>query len=404
MTIAMMASTMRAKAAAAIATIALVFVVPLTYADSALAFTTNARARFRIPDSRSTQILPSLYQSKSQVHPITRCRSRPHLPRDQTKQSNGIRSFTRLHLYRKFQDYGWDKLLPDNNTELDTVPEELKYNTSPAKGAPPGTNIAATIRSISQFPHLSADKKGIEVLRLARSAFLETQSPTSEALITPMTVHVLNFVLFPSPHIHDANDNENSEYLGIPIFGADIVSLPGNKHLVALDFQPVLPLEDDDDGDDRKEKTSLFPKQYAHLESKLQKIHSKYQKSDSDSTPPLPWGGDIPTQAKRFFSPYALWTRLGDEKAMNTVDTVVWEAFQEYTDLYMELMTAVQDDVNTGKLGVNVKADDSNSVWQGQIDYLEYRRTNDPARPMLQRLYGNEWAESVIGEVLFPDL
>ena len=45
-----------------------------------------------------------------------------------------------------------------------------------------------------------------------------------------------------------------------------------------------------------------------------------------------------------------------------------------------------------------------NPVWDGQLEYLEYRRTNDPARPMLQRLYGNEWAESVIGDVLFPDL
>jgi len=302
--------------------------------------------------------------------------------------------------------------MSDNDAEIDTVPEELKSNASPVKGAPPGTNVVVNLRSISKFPCLAAttttadtkDDGNREVLRLARSAFLETQSPTSEALITPKTIHVLNFVLFPSPHIYEKNDSdgESCGYLGLPIFGADIVTLPGNKHLVALDFQPVLPLDNDDDG---KQKPSLFPRQYLQLEEKLQTIHSKYQKSSSDSTPLLPWGGDIPPQATRFFSPYALWTRLSDENAMDTVDTVVWQAFQEYTDLYLELMGAVQDDVDAGKLGLGAQTDDSdNPVLDGQIEYLEYRRTNDPARPMLQRLYGNEWSERVIGDVLFPDL
>jgi len=295
----------------------------------------------------------------------------------------------------------------DNDAEIDTVPEELKSNTSPAKGAPQGTNVVVNVRSISQFPCLAADTKNdagnSEVLRLARSAFLETQSATSEALINPMTIHVLNFVLFPSPHIRDGNhiDGENCDYLGLPIFGADIVSLPGNKHLVALDFQPVLPLDSDDGG---KGKSSLFPRQYLHLERKLQTIHSKYQKSGPDSTPLLPWGGDIPPLAQRFFSPYALWTRLGNDNAIKTVNTVVWDAFQEYTDLYLELISAVQDDVNLGKLVIGARIDSNNPVLNGQIEYLKYRRTNDPARPMLQRLYGNEWAERVIGGILFPDL
>jgi phycoerythrobilin:ferredoxin oxidoreductase len=92
---------------------------------------------------------------------------------------------------------------------------------------------------------------------------------------------------------------------------------------------------------------------------------------------------------------------------MDTVNTVVWEAFREYTDLYMELMSAVQCDVDSGILEFthpSTMTINNNPVWMGQLDYLEYRRTNDPARPMLQRLYGNEWSESVIGDVLFPDL
>eukprot|EP00578_Thalassiosira_sp_NH16_P010470 CAMPEP_0181110390 /NCGR_PEP_ID=MMETSP1071-20121207/18694_1 /TAXON_ID=35127 /ORGANISM="Thalassiosira sp., Strain NH16" /LENGTH=396 /DNA_ID=CAMNT_0023194169 /DNA_START=81 /DNA_END=1271 /DNA_ORIENTATION=+ len=389
-------------------TVALLSILAIAIAsvETCLAFG-NAHARSSIfaPRHFLDHSTPTLHNDDRHMPPFPR----------QAKIHGTNDSLIRLRLYRKFHDYGWKKLLSDSDAELDTVREELKSNTSPVKGAPPGTNVVANIRSISRFPCLAAGKDAQgdgQVLRLARSAFLETQSPTNDALTTPMTVHVLNFVLFPSPHIRDGKHNDCREggYLSLPIFGADIVSLPGNKHLVALDFQPVLPLnESASSSSDGKEKASLFPKQYAALESKLEKIHSKYQKSNSGSTPLLPWGGDIPQQAQRFFSPYALWTRLADENAMDTVDTTVWEAFQEYTDLYLELMSAVQNDVDAGKLdmamGQEQETDGNNNlVWRGQIDYLEYRRTNDPARPMLQRMYGNEWAENVIGEVLFPCL
>ena len=37
----------------------------------------------------------------------------------------------------------------------------------------------------------------------------------------------------------------------------------------------------------------------------------------------------------------------------------------------------------------------------GQNNYLKYRRDNDPARPMLSSLFGKEFTESLIKEVLF---
>ena len=38
---------------------------------------------------------------------------------------------------------------------------------------------------------------------------------------------------------------------------------------------------------------------------------------------------------------------------------------------------------------------------KGQNNYLKYRRDNDPARPMLSSLFGKEFTESLIKEVLF---
>ena len=37
----------------------------------------------------------------------------------------------------------------------------------------------------------------------------------------------------------------------------------------------------------------------------------------------------------------------------------------------------------------------------GQNNYLKYRKDNDPARPMLSSLFGKEFTESLINEVLF---
>jgi phycoerythrobilin:ferredoxin oxidoreductase len=232
-----------------------------------------------------------------------------------------------------------------------------------------------------------------DVLRLARSAFLETQTSQGDVLISPMTIHVLNYVLFPNTNIREV---DTRQYVGLPIFGADIVSLPGNKHLVAVDFQPVLPFEEG-------ATSSLLPERYSEMESKLKSIHDSYQLG-TDAI--LPWGGDIPPQATRFFSPYALWTRLSDDDAIDKVETVVWNAFQDYLDLYMEIIKEVQRDVSAGRYVIEEAAvvGNDNPVMQGQMDYLEYRRANDPARPMLQRLYGEDWTERVIAQVLFPDI
>ena len=37
----------------------------------------------------------------------------------------------------------------------------------------------------------------------------------------------------------------------------------------------------------------------------------------------------------------------------------------------------------------------------GQNNYLQFRRDNDPARPMLKSLFGKKFTESLIKEVLF---
>ena len=321
----------------------------------------------------------------------------PHTSSQLHQKKRKKSSHTTLHLYNKFHEYAWEKLhYNEESGDARAIPDNLKTNKSPVKGS--DNSVVAYIRSMSEFPKSDmTSKSNVEALRLARSAFLETQTNSSEALKSPMAIHVLNFVMFPTTHLRDAS---SGAHVGLPIFGADIVSLPGNKHLVALDFQPVLPMNNEEES-----SAKLFPEKYSHLEAKLLAIHAKYQKGSDDATEPLlAWGGDIPPQALRWFSPYALWTRLSDENAIQTVTTTVWDAYREYVDLYFELMYAAQHDLDDGKLEVIISGEENNPVLNGQREYLEYRRINDPARPMLQRLYGKDWAEELIDGVLFPTL
>ena len=119
----------------------------------------------------------------------------------------------------------------------------------------------------------------------------------------------------------------------------------------------------------------------------------------------LPWGEEIPPAALRYFSPCALWTRLvgsDDCDALSIIRNEVFVAFCDYLDLYLEMM----NDVKNNSDGKDSESESDEvllveACTQGHRDYLDYRMTNDPARPMLKRLYGDEYTEDVISNVLF---
>lgn len=100
------------------------------------------------------------------------------------------------------------------------------------------------------------------------------------------------------------------------------------------------------------------------------------------------WGGDMPPEACKFFSPHALWTRLNGDDAVDMIQTKVFDAFCAHLDLYIQMLKEYQ-------------ATEDNEA-NHQDEYVEYRLAKDPARPMLQSLYGPEWTEDVLTKVLFP--
>ena len=184
-------------------------------------------------------------------------------------------------------------------------------------------------------------------LRQVRAACVEAGAAAS----------VLNFVINPSVNFD------------LPFFGADLVTLPAG-HLLALDLQPAL-------------KTDAL-----HTEavwSQLIPIFQRWQER-------LPHGGPIPEEAQPYFSPGFLWTRLplGDE-GDELIDQVVTSAFNEYLDLYLELVREAQP----------VDENRRQTLLEGQKRYTAYRAEKDPARGMLTRFHGSEWTEAYIHDVLF---
>ncbi len=168
---------------------------------------------------------------------------------------------------------------------------------------------------------------------------------------------VLNFLIIPNT------------FYNVPFFGVDFVSLP-NSHLLVLDFQPSLKIEN----------------QYSH---KLLEQLIKLKTSGHSS---LPLADKMSADVARFFSPGLIWSKLPKEESSDfLIANQLYTSFKEYLDLYLEILFESKE----------ANKEMQKELINGQSNYLKYRRDNDPARPMLSSLFGKEFTESLIKEVLF---
>ena len=168
---------------------------------------------------------------------------------------------------------------------------------------------------------------------------------------------VLNFLIIPK-----------NQY-NIPFLGIDFVSLP-NHHLIVLDFQPSLHISKQFDKDLLKELLTM-----------RDEFHRK-----------VPVAAKMSEQIAQFFSPGVIWSKLPkDEISENLINNNLYLTFQKYLDLYLNILFRAEEvDLEVQKELIN-----------GQINYLEYRKSKDPARPMLKVLFGETFTESLINNLLF---
>ena len=115
---------------------------------------------------------------------------------------------------------------------------------------------------------------------------------------------VLNFLIIP-----------NTIY-NVPFFGVDFVSLP-NSHLLVLDFQPSLTIQNQYDNE---------------LLEKLIKL-----KKNCHSL--LPLAEKMSVDVARFFSPGLIWSKLPKEESSDfLIANQLYTSFTEYLTLYLEIL------------------------------------------------------------------
>ena len=271
-------------------------------------------------------------------------------------------------LYEQYADYAMEKLLSTGWLKKDqSVPENLVANEAPARGAKTESIVRITTNAL--VPTISKS-----LIRYARITLLETIPLESDGSISSEGIQVLNFVVLP-------NDQTT-----LPVLGIDLVSLPGSKHLLLLDAQPMA--------------------QPNPHEGQWESWFNEYVRDENNETEEslkYAWGGDFPEAVQKYVSKYALWTRLqnladsvGDEgtatlsPAVDAIQGSLFDAFRAHLDTYLELLGNYANDLEAVE-GEN-----------HQPSYLDYRRNNDPAKPMLNSLYGADWTQSLLDNVLFP--
>ncbi len=317
------------------------------------------------PD-RATRVFSNAFAKASRSFP-GRCDSEIHAASIDTDGDCG----TAVGLYKQYADYAAEQLLGTGWLKEDpSIPEDLSANQSPARG----TKIESIVRITTKALVPTNDKP---LIRYARITLLETvplESDDSAKSVSPDGIQVLNFIVLP---------NKDTT---LPVLGIDLVSLPGSKHLLLLDAQPM---------------AEPNPHE-GHWEGWYNK-HAKSSGNKDEESLKYAWGGDFPEPVQKYVSKYALWTRLqnlsesldddGTQKTSLALDAIqgdLFPAFQGHVDAYLELLGNYADSIEAVE-GEN-----------HQPSYLDYRRNNDPAKPMLNSLYGAEWTQSLLDNVLFP--
>tara|TARA_Y100000589_G_scaffold328342_1_gene372243 strand:+ start:542 stop:1303 length:762 start_codon:yes stop_codon:yes gene_type:complete len=168
---------------------------------------------------------------------------------------------------------------------------------------------------------------------------------------------VLNFLIIPNT------------FLNMPFFGVDFVSLP-NIYLIVLDFQPSIKMD------------KQFDKE---LLDKLIKLKNSCHSE-------IPLAEEMSEEVRGFFSPGLIWAKLSKEKInKHLIDKQLYYSFKEYLNLYLVTL------FNCQKVDNNLQKE----ISTGQNNYLRYRKLKDPARPMLRSLFGEEYTEALINDLLF---
>jgi 15,16-dihydrobiliverdin:ferredoxin oxidoreductase len=148
-----------------------------------------------------------------------------------------------------------------------------------------------------------------------------------------------------------------------PLLGIDLLQF-GTKHLVGMDFQP------------------LIWDHHAHARKALKPIRLQYPSLQQQMSNRF-------YDETQFFSPHILFGRFQDS---SIISRDVWPAYTQALDAYVELLSSITQSVRTTA---------TESVLERHAAYDKYSAERDPALALFRAKFGPEWADEYVHEFLF---
>ena len=210
----------------------------------------------------------------------------------------------------------------------------------------------------SYLESLYGSKKNKKIVNLFNWAACSERITLSRALcINSPDYAVLNFLIIPE------------SIFNMPFLGLDFVSLPG-YHLLVLDFQPSIELE------------RQFKKEWL---DKLLMIKNNFYHQ-------FPFNQEMSQEFSKFFSPALIWMKLPKQSESDyLISNQLFDVFKQYLNLYFDVL------YKTKKVDQDLKSE----ITKGMNFYLKFRKDKDPARPMLNTLFGSDFTENLLSDILF---
>ncbi len=233
-------------------------------------------------------------------------------------------------MYQPFRDFLAQSLQQNFELQSRVIPAGLEHTVSER-----GKN-SATIQSWS---YRCAE------LRKIRYTYIDVGA----------SAQIFNSVIYPAHHYD------------LPLLGLDFLSFGQVKHLIVMDFQPLFQ-------DEAYQAKYIEP---------LQVLHDRY--------PDLAQNLEMKFyDANQYFSKYLLFAKTDAQ----TISTRVFAAFQDYLNLYWQMLAEAEPLSNPADIARIVKA---------QRDYDQYSADRDPASGLFSSYFGHAWSERFLYEFLFED-
>ncbi len=166
---------------------------------------------------------------------------------------------------------------------------------------------------------------------------------------------VFNSVIYPDHHYD------------LPLLGIDFLSFGKKKILVVLDFQPLF-------------RDRAYQEKYIEP---MRAIRDKYNELAQNLEMKF-------YDANQYFSKYLLFAKTDQE----TVVTRLFPAYQEYLQLYWQMLAAAEP---------LTKPESIKRIVKAQKEYDQYSADRDPAHGLFSSYFGEEWATKFLYEFLFED-